>query len=62
MTVVGKGWQNAYAAMHITVRSLTRRADKFDDTYTRGTNCSGTVRQTRKGMLRGLYKKTLNLR
>jgi len=36
-------------------------SDTFDDLYTRGINCCGTVRQNYKGMPRGLDKKTPKL-
>jgi hypothetical protein len=65
-------------ATHVTGRSLNRRGegvghelymdsffsslDIFDDLYTKGINCCGTVRQTCKGMSVGLDKKSLELK
>jgi hypothetical protein len=65
-------------AAHAAVRSLAKRVegvghklymdsffsspDLFDDLHTRGINCCGTVRQNRKGIPRGIYKKMLKLK
>jgi hypothetical protein len=73
----GKTLIQMMTAIHVTMRSLKRRAEEVgqylymdnfisfpglsDDFHTRGINCCGTVRQNRKGMPRG-FVKTLKLK